>query len=234
MDKTKIAWTEYTWNPFHGCHKVSEGCKYCYMFRDKERYGQDPNKVVKSSKSVFNKPLKIDEPSMIFTCSWSDFFIEEGDQWRDGAWDIIRRTPHHTYQILTKRPERIKDNLPASALSNVWLGVSIENNKNSDRAKIFNTIGGYTTFISFEPLLEPIEWVDDFNDVDWIIIGAESGNDTGKYKYRDCKNWWINDLVAKAKENNIKVFVKQIRLDGKLLTDVNLFPKELQCREFPD
>ncbi len=60
MDKTKIAWTEYTWNPFHGCHKVSEGCKYCYMFRDKERYGQDPNKVVKSAKSVFNKPLKID------------------------------------------------------------------------------------------------------------------------------------------------------------------------------
>lgn len=234
MDKTKIAWTEYTWNPFHGCHKVSEGCKYCYMFRDKERYGQDPNKVVKSSKSVFNKPLKIDEPSMIFTCSWSDFFIEEGDQWRDEAWDIIRRTPHHTYQILTKRPERIKNNLPFDVLKNVWIGVSIENNKHSNRAKIFNTIGGYTTFISFEPLLEPLEWKDDFNNVDWIIIGAESGNETGNYKYRDCKNWWINDLVAKAKENNIKVFVKQIRLDGKLLTDINLFPKELQYQEFPD
>lgn len=234
MDKTKIAWTEYTWNPFHGCHKVSEGCKYCYMFRDKERYGQDPNKVVKSSKSVFNKPLKIDEPSMIFTCSWSDFFIEEGDQWRDEAWDIIRRTPHHTYQVLTKRPERIKNNLPFDVLKNVWIGVSIENNKYSNRAKIFNTIGGYTTFISFEPLLEPLEWKDDFNNVDWIIIGAESGNETGNYKYRDCKNWWINDLVAKAKENNIKVFVKQIRLDGKLLTDINLFPKELQYQEFPD
>lgn len=233
MEKTKISWTEYTWNPWQGCHKVSDGCKFCYMFRDKERYGQDPNTVVKSSKTTFNKPLKINEPALIFTCSWSDFFIPEADKWRNEAWDVIKRTPQHTYQILTKRPERISDNLPKDYfLENILVGVSIENNKNRDRAKYLKDLY-CKTFISFEPLLEPIGWIDEYKYADWIIIGAESGNDTGKYKYRDCKNWWVNDLVSKARENNIKVFVKQIRLDGKLLTDVNLFPKELQYREMP-
>ncbi|MDP9961663.1 DUF5131 family protein [Chryseobacterium lathyri] len=127
MEKTKIQWTEATWNPWHGCKKVSPGCKFCYMYRDKDRYGQDPTMVLKS-KMTFKQPLKWKDPQLIFTCSWSDWFIEEADAWRNEAWGIIRKTPQHTYQILTKRPERIKDNLPDcfNELNNVLIGVSVE------------------------------------------------------------------------------------------------------------
>ena len=104
MENTKIQWTEATWNPWHGCQKVSPGCKFCYMYRDKERYGQDATTVLRS-KTKFKEPLKWKEPKVIFTCSWSDWFIEEADQWRDEAWETIRKTPQHTYQILTKSPK---------------------------------------------------------------------------------------------------------------------------------
>lgn len=102
-----IEWTDATWNPWHGCHKVSQGCKNCYMFRDKKRYGQDPNVVTRSGDKTFYAPLKWSEPRNIFTCSWSDFFIEEADAWRDEAFAIMALTPQHTYQVLTKRPDRM-------------------------------------------------------------------------------------------------------------------------------
>lgn len=107
-----IEWTQATWNPWHGCIKVSEGCRYCYMYRDKTRYGQNP-KIISKSKTTFDDPLKWAEPQLIFTCSWSDWFIDAADDWRDEAWEIIRKSPHHTFQILTKRPERIADHLPS-------------------------------------------------------------------------------------------------------------------------
>lgn len=128
-----IQWTKLTWNPWHGCKKVSPGCKFCYMYRDKARYNQNPVIVQRSRQETFNSPLKWREPGFVFTCSWSDFFIDEADKWRQNAWDIIRRTPHLIYQILTKRPERIKQCLPpdwGDGWQNVWLGTSVENQKN--------------------------------------------------------------------------------------------------------
>lgn len=99
-------------DPWHGCTKVSQGCKYCYMYRDKERYGLDPTAIVRSQPKTFNEPLTETRHRLVFTCSWSDFFIEGADAWRADAWDIIRLTPHLTYQILTKRPERVALCLP--------------------------------------------------------------------------------------------------------------------------
>lgn len=104
-NSSNIEWTDATWNPWHGCHKVSQGCKNCYMFRDKRRYGQDPNVVTRAASTTFYAPLKWKKPRRIFTCSWSDFFIEEADPWRDEAFAIMALTPQHTYQVLTKRPE---------------------------------------------------------------------------------------------------------------------------------
>src|ERR1700678_4420763 len=98
--KSNIEWTEATWNPWHGCHKISAGCKNCYMFAEKKRYGQDPDVVVRS-KTTFHDPLRWREPKLIFTCSWSDFMIEEADSWREEAYGIMRITPRHTYQVLT-------------------------------------------------------------------------------------------------------------------------------------
>ena len=92
MENTKIQWTDATVNFWTECKKVSDGCKYCYMYRDKERYGQEPTSILRTSDNTFDKALKWKEPKLIFTCSWSDFFIDEADQWRDDAWEVIRKT----------------------------------------------------------------------------------------------------------------------------------------------
>jgi protein gp37 len=241
MENTKIQWTESTWNPWHGCSKVSAGCKFCYMFRDKERYGQSPTKVLKS-KSMFNQPLKWKEPKIIFTCSWSDWFIEEADAWRDEAWEIIRRTPHHTYQILTKRPERIKDNLPSffDELENVWIGVSVESQEFVGRIAYLNELS-CITFASFEPLLGEIKWNENMNQLDWCIIGGESGNDNGKYKYRPMEMQWVENLITDVKANHVKCFVKQLGThQAKILGlkdrhggNIKEWEEKFQVREFP-
>lgn len=168
-ERTAIEWTDATWNPWRGCTKVSPGCASCYMFRDQVRYGRDPAVVVRAAPATFNAPLRwqrvLDhsgERGLVFTCSWSDWFHEAADPWRAEAWSIIRRTPHLTYQILTKRPERIAEHLPAdwglTGYPNVWLGVSVENQHWADRRiPILIGIPARLRFLSCEPLLKPLE-----------------------------------------------------------------------------
>jgi protein gp37 len=241
MKKSKIQWTVYTWNPWQGCRKVSPGCKYCYMYRDKAIYGQNAKTVVRS-KTVFNAPLKWKNGELIFTCSWSDWFIEEADEWRDEAWEIIKNTPHHTYQILTKRPERIKEHLPEyfNSLSNVWIGVSIETEEQMGRLEYLKDLS-CTTFASFEPLIGPIKWDNRMNDLKWCIIGGESGNDIGKYRYRKMELDWMLDLIDGAKSSGVPCFVKQLgtyQYKQLALTDrhggnVEELPEEFKLRQFP-
>jgi protein gp37 len=186
-EKTHINWTKHTWNPWQGCRKVSAGCKFCYMYRDKARYGQDPKVVVRSAPATFNKPLAWKEPAKVFTCSWSDWFIEEADEWRDDAWAIIRSTPHLTYQILTKRPERIMGNLPVDwgqGYPNVWLGVSVENQEAAnERIPQLIRIPARVRFLSCEPLLGPL---------DFQKIPCPNGCAPSKYCSRCC-----NDYIPK-------------------------------------
>lgn len=139
-ERSIIEWTDATWNPWRGCDKVSPGCAHCYMFRDQERYGRDPSTVVRAADPTFYAPVR--KPSwerqrasaivargrhLVFTCSWSDWFHPDADEWRDEAWSIIRDTPASTYQILTKRPERMADHLPddwGEGYPNVWVLLS--------------------------------------------------------------------------------------------------------------
>jgi protein gp37 len=213
-DRSAIEWTDATWNPWRGCDKVSPGCAHCYMFRDQRRYGRDPSIVVQASPATFNAPLHWAAARMVFTCSWSDWFHETADPWRDQAWDIVRQTPQHTYQILTKRPERIADYLPADwgdGWRNVWLGVSIENRRFVHRADVLRAIPATIRFISAEPLLGPLVpdegwfaedgveergWSDgytgaglDLRGIDWLIVGGESGP-----KARPMRADWVRDL----------------------------------------
>ncbi len=177
MGKTSgIEWTHATWNPWHGCIKVSPGCKNCYMYRDKRRFGQNPQQIVRS-KTTFFDPLSWARPSRIFTCSWSDWFLEEADEWREEAWDVIRSTPHHTYQILTKRPDRILNCLPGDwniGWENVWLGVSIENQEYLFRKQKLVDVPCKVRFISAEPLIGAID-LGSLSLIDWVITGGESG-----------------------------------------------------------
>lgn len=155
-----IQWTNDTWNPWQGCTKISPGCKHCYMYRDKQRFGQDPLAIVRSTPATFNAPLTKLQGPLVFTCSWSDFFLPEADAWRPEAWDIIRQTPHLTYQILTKRPELIPDRLPedwGNGYANVWLGVSCETQQYADdRIPWLMKTPAAVRFVSAEPLLESI------------------------------------------------------------------------------
>lgn len=201
-ETTGIQWTDATWNPWHGCHKVSPGCKYCYMFREKARYGQDGN-MVSRSKTTFNAPLKWKEPKLIFTCSWSDWFVEEANPWRGEAEEIIRKTPQHTYQILTKRPERIAGNWPVPPLPNVWLGVSVESLKYKYRIDQLRETPAATRFISFEPLLENVGIVD-LRGIHWVIVGGESGPGA-----RPMHPDWVRSIRDQCVAAGVPFFFKQ-------------------------
>jgi protein gp37 len=247
MTETHIQWTDSTWNPWHGCKKVSPGCKFCYMYRDKERYGQSPSTVLRS-KTNFRQPLKWKEPSLVFTCSWSDFFIEEADDWRPEAWEIIKNTPHLQYQILTKRPDRIAKCLPydwGDGYENVWLGVSGEDEDYTyNRLVELLKIPAKVRFLSAEPLIgdavssrtTPL-----IESLDWVIIGGESGNETGNYRYRPMDQQWAANLIQVCSIGKVACFHKRL---GTALSktlgcrdrhggELSEWPKSLQVRGFP-
>ena len=254
MLQTKIQWTDTTINFWMGCRKVSDGCKYCYMYRDKERYGQDPFTVVRVSAATIMNILKsLKDFSKIFTCSWSDFFIEYADVWRADDWKVIKAHPLHQWHILTKRPERIRECLPddwGDGYDNVWIGVSIENQKVAlPRLKALIEVPAAVKFVSAEPLLEPVDLMLDKcitgdeqeHSIDWVIIGGESGNEVGKYLYRPCEIEWIEDIIQQCKNAQVPVFVKQLgthlkhklKLSDRHGGDIDEWPAALKIREFP-
>ncbi len=211
-----------SWNPWQGCTKVSPGCGHCYMFRDKRRYGQDPSTVVRSKDPTFYAPLKWAAPGKVFTCSWSDWFHAAADPWRDEAWAIIRATPHLTYQILTKRPERIKPYLPADwgdGYPNVWLGTSVENQRWTTRIDELLAVPARVRFLSCEPLLGLVDlerWLayHDSNGeptfprrdsgLHWVIVGGESGPDA-----RPMHPDWARSLRDQCQAAGVAFFFKQ-------------------------
>jgi len=250
-ETTQIQWTDATWNPVFGCIKVSEGCKFCYMYRGEERWGRDPSIVRRTGDNTFYAPLKWKEPRLIFTCSMSDFFIAEADGFRNEMWDVIRATPQHTYQILTKRPERILNCLPhdwGDGWENVWLGVSVENEGTLHRVETLNKVPAKVRFISAEPLLGPINLSSDdkiklMETIHWVIIGGESGNNKGKYRFRECRREWMENLITDCQVFcGVPVFVKQtgnhlarqLGLKHKFGGDWNELPESLQYRNWPD
>lgn len=243
-ENSNIQWTNHTWNPWHGCKKVSSGCRYCYMFRDKARYNQDPTSVVRSAKATFEKPNTWKSKANVFTCSWSDFFIEDADEWRSDAWEIIKKNPHLTFQILTKRPERIKQCLPkdwGQGYNNVWLGISCENQAAyNHRSPYLEAISAKVKFLSLEPLLSLIKLDKRQFGVDWIIVGGESGNTTGAFRFRRTDIDWIHSIVKNVPRGTF-LFIKQLgthlankmKLVSKHGTNPKEWPENLQIRNYP-
>lgn len=205
-----IEWTDATWNPWYGCAEVSPGCAHCYARREMERYGRDFDTVTRS-KTKFTDPLTWKTPRIVFTCSWSDWFHDAADGWRDEAWDVIRQTPQHTYLILTKRIERAPERLPWSAFGdpwpNVWLGVSVENQRFAHRLSILNTLPAAVRFCSAEPLLGPLSISEHLGPhrVSWVIGGGESGAD-----YRETDLAWLRSLRDQCIAQRAKFFLKQL------------------------
>jgi protein gp37 len=264
---SSIQWTDATWNIARGCTKVDADCLFCYMMRDSmDGHRYDPKTVVRT-KTVFNFPLKYKEikskswdgPPLIFTSSLTDVFHEAIDPYRDEMWEIIRKCPHLIFQILTKRPERILDCIPKFWLEirdRVWLGTSIGSPKGNQRALDLIKCRDIskTLFLSLEPIHEELNfrWVywpkqptvsehELLKQFDWVILGGESGNDNGKYRYRPCKIEWIELMITHCKEAGVPVFVKQLgtyianemMLHDRHGGDINEWPERLRIREMP-
>jgi protein gp37 len=186
------------------------------MFRDQRKYGHDPTVIRRTSDKTFYAPLHYKQPHVIFTCSWSDFFIEEGDAWRDDVWDVIRRTPHHIYQVLTKRPERIASCLPGdwgNGWPNVWLGVTTENQKAADkRLPLLIETPAALRWACAEPLLGPLG-VNGYlqtNQIHWVVTGAETGPDA-----RAMDENWVRGLRDACINASVAFSYKQNTIDGR-------------------
>jgi protein gp37 len=248
-----IEWTEATWNVVTGCDRISVGCDHCYALTLAKRlkamgsakYQTDgdprtsgPGFAVTTHPDTLREPLSWVKPRTVFVNSMSDLFHARVPREFIGrVWDVMSRTPQHTYQILTKRPERMRrvlgtlpDGLWDLPLPNVWLGTSIEDNRRVGRADYLRETPAVVRFISAEPLLGPLPSLD-LTGIDWLIIGGESGPGARLMRLE-----WAYDLIAQARAAGTAVFVKQL---GTVWAgagkggDWAWWPEDLRIREYP-
>lgn len=225
---SKIEWTESTWNPVTGCTKCSAGCEHCYAatlaHRLKAmgniRYTNGFNVTI--HKDLFTRPLEWKKPRMIFVNSMSDLFHNDvPDADIIEIFTTMSKAYWHTFQVLTKRPDRLVELSPQiDWTSNIWMGVSIENKAALDRCEKLKQCGAQIKFVSAEPLLESIGTIN-LEGIDWLIVGGESGGGC-----RPLKREWVIELRDLAVANNTAFFFKQwggfhhnqagSELDGKL------------------
>ena len=182
MKTTKIEWTDKTWNPITGCSKKSTGCLHCYaevMSRRLKAMGQEKYAngfTVTLHERCLDEPLSWKSSHNIFVCSMSDIFHEEVPfEFVDKMFDIIKRTPQHRYQILTKRAERMAEYFATRLIpDNVWLGVTVEAQSSRFRIDCLRNLPASVKFLSCEPLVEDLGNLD-LTGIDWVIVGGESG-----------------------------------------------------------
>jgi len=211
MGKSKIDWTDYTWNPVTGCTKVSTGCLNCYAERHAKRFwGERKFTDVICHEDRLNYPLSIKKPSRIFVNSMSDLFHEKvNSEFVFRVIDVIQKCPQHQFLVLTKRPGRMNfffNKLCDMPLNNLILGVSVEDQESADyRIPLLLDIPGrwYKT-ISAEPLLGPIDMQKYMHEIEWVIVGGESGIGA-----RPMKAEWAESLQQQCKLTGTAFFFKQ-------------------------
>jgi protein gp37 len=209
-DTTAIAWTDATWNPVTGCSKVSPGCAHCYAETLSRRFGRSFDVTLHPDR--LDLPLRWRKPRRVFVNSMSDLFHEQvPDAYIAHVWHVMANAYRHTFQVLTKRPERMHDWYrwytfgyePPIVLANVWLGTSIENDRFVGRADALRDTPAAVRFISAEPLLGPLPSLN-LTGIDWLIVGGESGPGA-----RPMDPEWVNDLAYAADLAGVALFVKQ-------------------------
>lgn len=266
--ETKIAWTEHTFNPWIGCTKISPGCDHCYAESLNHRWGNDnwgkgkPRRI--TSDANWLEPLKWNKVAqqehrqhLVFCASLADVFDDEAPEGaRERLWDLIDMTPHLTWQLLTKRPQRLTRYLPQRGFkfNNIWLGSSAENQQFYDLRWPWLRLAAIdldaVSFISYEPALGPLlidpfarrleerrETRRDLIDLidppprrfvpDWIIFGGESGH--GR---RPMEIMWAEELMRECEMWEVKFFMKQVSASTPV-KGAHLIPAHLLIREFP-
>ena len=209
--KSKIEWTENTWNPITGCTKISSGCKNCYAFTLANRlklmgntkYSQGFNITLHDH--CLEDPTKWKKPSLIFVNSMSDLFHEDIPvEFIEKVFNVMNRATQHTFQILTKRAERLAE--LAKYLDwtpNIWQGVTVESGEYQYRIDYLRKIPAKVRFVSFEPLLGEVKNVN-LTGIDWAIIGGESG-----FSAREMKQEWVLSLKEECENQSVLFYFKQ-------------------------
>jgi protein gp37 len=211
MSTSKIEWTEATWNPATGCSKVSAGCANCYAERMAKRLNAmgQPNYAagfnVTCHEHTLNIPLKWHKGRMIFVNSMSDLFHEEIEEaFIIKVFEVMNRASQHTFQVLTKRADRLAAMAPKLHWTkNIWIGVSVENQKYTSRVDRLRETDAQTKFLSMEPLLGPTSNLD-LTGINWVIVGGESGPGA-----RPMKEEWVLEIKSKCEASNVPFFFKQ-------------------------
>jgi protein gp37 len=210
--KSRIEWTEQTWNPVTGCTNVSPGCKHCYarIFAERLRAmgapGYENGFDVTLQPNRLAEPLERTRSTIYFVNSMSDLFHEKIPfGYIEQVMDIIRQTPRHRYQILTKRPKQMLSFFEKrSPPANAWLGVSVENRKHGlPRLDLLRHVEATVRFLSIEPLLEELGQLD-LSGINWVIVGGESGA-----RARPMKPAWVRTLRDQCLAKSIPFFFKQ-------------------------
>jgi protein gp37 len=210
-DNSAIEWTEATWNPVTGCDKVSPGCAHCYAetfarrWRGIAGHPYEQGFDLRLWPQRLEQPLRWKRPRMIFVNSMSDLFHEQiPSDYIAEVFDVMGAADRHTFQILTKRHERLAELAPLLPWHpNVWIGVTIENRRFVHRADYLRAVDAAVRFISAEPLLGPLEGLD-LAGIDWLISGGESGPG-----HRSVKVDWLRDLRDQCVEEGVAYFFKQ-------------------------
>lgn len=205
---TKISWTDQTWNPTTGCSHVSDGCKFCYAETLSLRFGRSklPWTAQNAADNVslhpdrLNKPYTWKTPSRVFVNSMSDLFHELVPfEYVDQVFRVMVDLPQHTFQILTKRPERMQRYMSEryesdeSTPKNVWLGTSVEDRRAVKRIDCLRTVPAAVRFLSCEPLLSSLSSLN-LDGIHWVIAGGESGMHMNKHPERWMDHAWAREI----------------------------------------
>ncbi len=211
MAQSSIEWTEMTWNPTTGCNKVSAGCKFCYaevMSKRFQAMGVDKYAdgfKVRVHPEALNIPYTWKSPKIVFVNSMSDLFHKDIPlEFIKEVFDVMNDNPQHVFQILTKRAERLLElHKEFRWTHNIWMGVSVENEKVKSRIDFLRKTKAKVKFLSLEPLIGPLPSLN-LKKIDWVIVGGESG-----HRPRPMSPGWVLDIQEQCEYAGVAFFFKQ-------------------------
>ena len=237
-DKTKIEWTDATWNPVTGCTKISAGCANCYAERQAKRLqamgaaNYRNGFAVTCHDNMLGRPAEWKRPRRIFVNSMSDLFhAKVPDEFRLKVFAAMAETPRHVFQVLTKRPAIarlfFKRNPTLEVGRHIWLGVSVEAADVAHRIRELARIPNVNRFVSVEPLLGPLGWRMNLAGIGWVIVGGESGPNA-----RPMRKRWVEGVRDQCTDQGVPFFFKQWGGKNKAATGRELDGKTYD--ELPD
>ncbi|MBS1636183.1 MAG: phage Gp37/Gp68 family protein [Bacteroidetes bacterium] len=212
MSKSTIEWTELTWNPTTGCSKISQGCKFCYAEIMSNRLFAMGQKKYRNKFKFTIHPIELKrpygwkKPSLVFVNSMSDLFHADMPlEFLQKIFRVMNENPHLIFQVLTKRADRLAElSEHLTWTDNIWMGVSIEDNRVIQRLPLLKKCGAKTKFLSLEPLIGPLPEMN-LKGIHWVIVGGESGRSNP----REMKEEWVVDIKDQCRSQGVPFFFKQ-------------------------